>query len=326
MLIQAWRSLNRSSMITPILAIIVVVVINIILQDTFFTPYTFRSNMSTFLSLILLAMGQAVVLISGEIDLSIGNVAALSNCVCATVLIANPTAFIPAFVAAALVGVACGAFNGFVVNYFRLPSMVATFATASVFFGIALYIMPTSSALVDTSCASIYSSFLIGGIFPIALLMLIVVVIFWYILKRYKNFRYIYAVGGNEKAARASGINTVMVKTSAYMLCGLFAGIGGIVLTMLFAYGDAYSGTPFALSSIAAAIVGGIAIQGGKGSLVGAVIGALVFGLLTNVIYYAHLSSHFQELIRGVIIIAALGIAIMTSTRQRKVKTPGDKL
>jgi len=316
--------LARSNMLTPVIAIIVVVAINIILQDTFFTAYTFRSNMSTFLTLILLAMGQAVVLISGEIDLSVGNAAALSNVVCATVLIAYPAAVVPAFLAAIAVGVGCGAFNGFVVNNFRLPSMVATFATASVFFGVALYIMPLSTALKDTSYATVYSSFLVGGFIPIALLMLIAALAFWYTLKRFRLFRYIYAVGGNEKAARASGLGTTMVKTSAYMLCGLFAGIGGIVLTMQFAYGDAYSGSPFALSSIAAAIVGGIAIEGGKGSLVGAVIGAIVFGLLTNVIYYAHLSSHYQELIRGAIIIAALGVAIVTSTRRKKVKAIGE--
>ena len=318
-----WQSLASSNMHTPIIAIIVVVVANIVLQDTFFTAYTFRSNMSTFLPLILLAMGQATVLISGEIDLSIGNLAALSNVICASVLIEHPAAFLPAFIAAVAVGVGGGAFNGFVVNYFRLPSMVATFATSAVFFGIALYIMPLSTALKDTACATTYSSRLVGGVCPIALLMLIGVMVFWFIMKRYRLFRYIYAVGGNEKAARASGIGTTLVKTSAYMLCGLFAGIGGIVLTMQFAYGDAYSGSAFALSSIAAAIVGGIAIQGGKGSLYGAVIGAIVFGLLTNVIYYAHLSTYFQELIRGLIIIAALSIAIMTSTRQKKVKAAG---
>jgi ribose transport system permease protein len=316
--------MNRSNMRTPIIAIAVVVVTNIILQDTFFTAYTFRSNMSTFLPLILLSMGQAIVLISGEIDLSIGNAAALSNVVCASVLIASPAAFIPAFLAAIAVGVACGLFNGFVVNNFRLPSMVATFATGAVFFGIALYIMPISTALKDTACATVYSSSLVGGVIPIALLILAGVIVFWYILKRFRLSRYIYAVGGNERSARASGIGTTMVKTSAYMLCGFFAGLGGIILTMQFAYGDAYSGSPFALSSIAAAIVGGIAIEGGKGNLVGAIIGALVFGLLTNVIYYAHLSSHFQELIRGVIIIAALGAAIMTSARQKKLKVTGE--
>ena len=108
------------------------------------------------------------------------------------------------------------------------------------------------------------------------------------------------------------------------MLCGLFAGIAGIVMTVSYACGDAYSGSPFILSSIAATIVGGVAIQGGKGSMAGAVMGALVFGLLTNVIYYAYLATYFQELIRGVIIIAALGVSILTSMRHKTVKIAGD--
>ena len=140
----------------------------------------------------------------------------------------------------------------------------------------------------------------------------------WYFFKKRSLYRYIYAAGGNEAAAAANGIDTALIKVLAFILSSVIMFIAAVTVTAQTASGDAHVGLVFTLSSVAAAVIGGISLQGGKGTLAGAAMGACTMGLLINVIYFANISSLYQELIKGLIIIFALGLAVLPRLRQLK--------
>jgi ribose transport system permease protein len=136
--------------------------------------------------------------------------------------------------------------------------------------------------------------------------ILLVAVAFCLLLGRMKAFRHLYAVGGNERAARASGINVTRTKIFAFLVSGVFVALAALCLVGQTATGDARSGQGFTLNSVAAAVIGGIAFSGGKGNYVGAIIGGIILGMLINIIYFANITSFYQEFMKGAIIIVAL--------------------
>jgi len=300
-----------------IVAFLGVVIVNSILQKNFFAPEILLSNLSMFLPMILLTIGQAVVLISGEIDLSVGSGAALVNVVVTTILRDNPDAIFSAVLAAICVGLLIGGVNSFVVAITRLPAIVATFATAAIFYGTALKVLPTPTS-IDQKLSTYYSSGLVFGFIPLPIAILVGVLFIWWFLGRFRFRRYIYAVGGNEASASANAINTVLTKSIAFIICGILVAFAGFVITMQYASGDANNGKIFALSSIAAAVIGGVSLQGGKGAIGGAVLGSIILSLIANIIFYARLASLYQELIKGIIVITAIGLSIYTNYRNER--------
>ena len=309
----------KGSTIFPVLMVLLLlVVINAVIQPRFFNFVTFRINTATFTPMILVAMSQAIAILLGGIDLSVGSAITLINVVLASMMNDSGFSVAAALVVGLLIGIIAGLVNGITIGILKLPAIVATFATSSIWYGLSLIIMPQPGGYVPSFFYRLYRKVFL--IFPAPLLLVLFALLIWYLVTKRQLFRYIMAVGGNESAADAAGINVIAVKMKAFMLSGVFTALAAIAVTCQAASGDANIGTQFTLQSVAAVIVGGVAFSGGRGRMLGAVAGAMVFGFLTNVVFFANIPSLYQELIRGLIIIAALGLAIIPNLKNSGVK------
>jgi ribose transport system permease protein len=302
---RALREIAQDSSFPSFLMLVLLVVVNAIIQPGFFSFQVFRMNFMTFTPLILVSLAQATVILVGAVDLSLGAGISLVTVVMASLMKDS----ILSIIAVILVGVGLALFlslfNGFFIGYFGPPPLIMTFATSTMWFGIALLIMPTPGGNIPAAYYGIYSK-TIAGFLPVPVVVLLVAIAFCLLLGRTKAFRHLYAVGGNERAARASGINITSTKIFAFLVSGIFMALAALCVVGQTATGDARSGQGFTLNSVAAAVIGGIAFSGGRGSYVGAIIGGIILGLLINIIYFANITSFYQEFMKGVIIIVAL--------------------
>jgi len=239
------------------------------------------------------------------VDLSLGAGISLVTVVMASLMKDS----VPSILLVTLVGIGLAVFlsffNGFFIGYFGPPPLIMTFATSTMWFGISLLIMPTPGGHIPTAYYGLYSRTL-AGVLPVPVLVLLVAVGLCLLLGKMKAFRHLYAVGGSERAARASGVNVTGTKIFAFLVGGTFVALAALCVVGQTATGDARSGQGFTLNSVAAAVIGGIAFSGGKGNYVGAIIGGIILGLLINIIYFANITSFYQEFMKGVIIIVAL--------------------
>ncbi len=312
-------ALLKGSTLTPVIIVLfILVIINMVLQPRFFSYMSFRINISSFTPLILAAMAQAIVILMGYIDLSIGASITLINVVLAVVMQDSGLSVAGALGYAVLIGVGTGVVNGLVIGILNLPSMVATFATASVWFGISLLIMPHPGGYIPPFFYRVYKQAVFS--LPVPFLIVVFACLLWFVISKRSFFRHLYAVGGNASASEASGINVNKIRLQGFVLSGIFTALAAIVVTCQAASGDASIGNPFTLPSIAAVSIGGIAFCGGKGRMAGAILGALVFGFLDNVVFFADIPSLYQEFIKGSIIIIALMVAVIPNLKRMSLR------
>jgi ribose/xylose/arabinose/galactoside ABC-type transport system permease subunit len=254
----------------------------------------------------LLAFGVTFVIIAGGIDLSLGSMVAVTGVVAATY--AHPDSYpviVPIFVGLAA-GCAIGAFNGLVITKSKVPPFIVTLGTMTIGRGLALIFSngrPVSN--LSNSFNFIGGGNILGIPFPIIILITAFIVCS-VILNKTILGRYIYAVGGNEPAARASGIRVNNVKMWVYTICGLLSAMGGILLTSRITTGQPNAGAGFELDAIAAAIIGGTSTSGGTGTMTGTLIGALLIGVISNSLDLLNVTSYYQQVVMGVIIIGAV--------------------
>lgn len=325
-----FKSLMSKPSTSPILIFIAVVIIMIFAQDNFLQWNTIYGYINSFAPLILLSMGQAIVIISGGLDMSSG--ASLALMVCALTKIMNPddpatgaTAMIVVFLMALGIGVV----NGMAVGHFRLPAVIATYATSFMWMGLAKFITPSpGGAAVDWFRAFYDFSYAPGlqglsGILPPALLLIIVGCIIWAIVKRRKLGRYIYAVGSNYESAFNSGINSAKIQIYAYILNAVFIYLGALFYAAQNAAGNASMGDTLTLQTIASAIIAGVAMAGGSGNVPMAIIGALIISLIGRIIYALNVPSSYQVLVSGIIIIVAIAAGELFTMSQKKAELKG---
>ncbi|MBN2051082.1 MAG: ABC transporter permease [Spirochaetales bacterium] len=311
--------------------LVVMITLTALLQKNFFSIKSIVRNINAFTPLILLTMGQAVVIIAGGIDLSAGPALSLLTCVLTFIMkegspVTGVYALVITFAAAVLLGI----INGIGIGYLRIPPVIATFATSFMWLGTALFIRPTPGGETVNWFNAFYSFRslenvpqvirTIGDIIPPALVLVLLGCFFWYILSRTRTGRYIYAVGSSLESAYESGIDTALVQTSAYIINSVF-----IFLTALFFVGqnqsgDARLGDPLTLRAIAAAVVGGIALSGGKGSVFFAIVGALILSFVNKIIFFADIPYAFQTLVGGVIVIGAIASSRFYTIYNQKVR------
>jgi len=254
----------------------------------------------------MLAFGVTYVIVSGGIDLSMGSVVAVSGVVAA--LFAQPDGYplVVALSAGVSVGLLIGLFNGLVVTYGKVPSFIVTLGTMTIGRGLALIISngrPISN--LSESFGYIGNGVFLGIPFPIIMLAVVFLGCL-IILNKTVLGRYIYAVGGNEEAAKASGINVKKIKITVYTLCGGLSAIGGIILASRINTGQPNVGVAFELDAIAAVVIGGTSLSGGVGTMTGTLIGALLIGVIGNGLDLMNVSSYYQQVVMGLIIIGAV--------------------
>ncbi|MEH7387906.1 ABC transporter permease [Bacillus sp. JJ1521] len=296
---------------------IAVILVNAFLQPNFFSLNVFKSNLASFTPLVLASMAQAVVILVGRIDLSIGTAITLATVIMASVMSDSLISILVGIFIAALAILAVSILNGFTIGYLRLPAIISTFAVSSICYGVALVIMPQPGGYIPYVFYQIYQSSILY-ILPSSLLIIILGLVIWSFIKKRKIYRYIYAVGGDEQSSFANGIDIRKVKLIAFIISGIFILLTALVVAAQTSTGDANIGKAFTLNSIAAVVIGGISLRGGKGHLIGAVIGALTIGFISNIIFFANISSFYQDLIKGLIIIFALSFSILPSVKKKE--------
>lgn len=288
------------------LAFVIICLVLALSTPKFFTLSNLL-NIGTQVSInALLAFGVTFVIITGGIDLSLGSMVAVTGVVAAT--FAHPDTYpviVPVFVGL-IAGLAIGAFNGLIITKSKVPPFIVTLGTMTIGRGLALILSrgrPISN--LSDSFNFIGGGSLFGIPFPIIILSLAFIVCS-IILNKTILGRYMYAVGGNEPAARASGIRVSRVKMWVYTICGLLSAMGGILLTSRITTGQPNAGAGFELDAIAAAIIGGTSTSGGTGTMTGTLTGALLIGVISNSLDLLNVTSYYQQVVMGAIIIGAV--------------------
>lgn len=291
--------------------------VNASLQPYFFTLYNIQSNLNTFVPLVAAAVGQTLVILGGGIDLSLGAIITLVDVVVVSLMRGSMERVPMALAAGLLVGGLCGLANGILAAYVRLQPIVATFATSFIWSGLALWVMPRPGGSVPRAFYRGYRDVFLG--IPVAAWIILGIIVLWLIIKRHRITRYILAVGGDERAAYASGVPVAKAKVASYVLGGLFAALAGIGIVANTASGDPYVGGPITLTSITAAVIGGTRLSGGAGGAGGSIAGAMIISLVGNIVFFANVGSYYQELINGAIVVTALALAGIPSLRRRSL-------
>jgi ribose transport system permease protein len=258
--------------------------------------------------LALVAMAQTFVVLTSGIDLSVGAVFVLTNCVASWIVIGSPAAVGMGVVGVLLTGLLCGAINGVIVIYGRLQPIVTTIATGAVYFGIALALRPVPGGDVSSELSDAFTG-RIFGVIPASLVALLAVTfVIWVPFRRSAIGRAAYAVGSSEVAAYMSGVPVRAAKFFAYVMSGLIASMGGLFLTFITASGEASAanGGSYTLYSIAAVVLGGVSLFGGSGSAIGAIFGALMFRTIGDLLFVFDLDPLWQPLFQGVVLLAAV--------------------
>lgn len=252
----------------------------------------------------ILAVGVTYVLLTGGVDLSLGSVVALTGVVAATLGSSQYPVVVPVMAGIAT-GAACGTVNGLVVTKGKVAPFIVTLGMMTVARGLAL-VVSGGRPVSNLSPAFTRLGGDVAGV-PIPVMVLgAVALVSFLCLNNLRLGRHLYAVGGNEKAARASGINVDAVKMVAYSVCGAFAGIAGVVLAARITTGQPNAGVGYELDAIAAVVIGGTSLSGGVGGVGGTVLGALLIGVINNGLDLLDVSSYYQAIIKGIIIVGAV--------------------
>lgn len=297
-------------------ALILLMIITAFFNENFLT-WDNLANISRQISITgILAVGMTFVILTGGIDLSVGAVLALSSTLLAGMLSKMGMPFWPAALLAMMLGLGIGLINGFFVAYCMLPPIIVTLAMMEIPRGFGLMYSQGYPLPIDRAFGFIGRDYIWGIPVP-TLIMLVMFVIAYVILNKLRIGRYLYAVGGNEEAAVLSGIRTRMVKMFAYGMCGLMASIGGIIQTSRLVSGQPESAVGIELDAIAIVVLGGTSIAGGRGHIVGTLIGAALLGVLSNGLNMIGLSPYPQRVVKGAILLIAVLIGVLRM-RNRK--------
>lgn len=257
----------------------------------------------------IIAAGMTFVILTGGIDLSVGSILAISGAVCASILVSGQN-MVFAVLIAILIGGAIGCINGFVIAKGKLQPFIATLATMTVLRGLTMVF--TDGKPITLGSGDLAVSFgkigggLIFGVPTPVVIMIVVFAVAAYILSNTKMGRYTYALGSNEEATKLSGLNTDKIKIWVYTISGILASIAGIILTSRLYSAQPTAGTGYELDAIAAVVLGGTSLTGGKGKISGTIIGALIIGVLSNALNILDVSSYYQMMVKGIVILIAV--------------------
>jgi len=269
--------------------------------------------------LAFVAMAQSLVVITAGIDLSVGMTFTLTNCLASWIVVGDPLTTGLGVLGVLAVGALCGAINGAIVIFGRLQPIVTTIATGAIYFGVALLLRPFPGGSVNSDLADLLTG-KVFDVFPASLIVLaVVVLVVWVPFSRSVTGRAAYAVGSSEVAAYMSGVPVRRAKFVAYTLAGLLASIGGLFLTFFTYTGEAAlaSGNTYTLFSIAAVVLGGVSLFGGRGSAIGAIFGALAFRTIGDLLFVFNFDPLWQPLFQGVVLMIAVSLGAFGLFRVR---------
>ena len=292
-----------------LIALIFLIVVVSFLNPNFFTVDNILNILRQTSVNAIIAVGMTLVILTAGIDLSVGSVLALCGAFAASmialevpVLVAVPTALVA--------GAALGAISGIIIAKGKVQAFIATLVTMTLLRGVTMVYTegrPISTGFTDTADAFAWfgTGYALGIPVPVWL-MVVVFTAAWYLLNHTRFGRYVYALGGNESATRLSGINVDRVKIGVYAICGMLAALAGIIVTSRLSSAQPTAGMGYELDAIAAVVLGGTSLMGGKGRIMGTLIGALIIGFLNNALNLLDVSSYYQMIAKAVVLLLAV--------------------
>lgn len=298
------------------IAFLLIYLLACILSGKFFTFNNHMTILRAISTNALCAFGMTFVILTAGIDLSVGSTMSLSGCLTAVLIARLNTSAGLAILCSAIVGLLIGLANGVTVTKLKMPPFIATLATMNIFRGIAYIITDSKPVSVSNSTFTFVGSGFVGPVPIAAVYVVIVFVALWIALNRTKFGRHVYAVGGNLTAAKYSGIDTDRTICICYVLTGLLSGIAGVILCSRLNSGQPTIGSGSELDAIASCIVGGASLDGGRGTLTGTLVGALIIGIMSNVLNLLGINSNIQLILKGMIILVSVYIDIMRKKRK----------
>ena len=292
-------------------------VLSLTLGSKFFSLTNFQNILNQNMAIALLAIGSTFVILTAGIDLSVGSVLALASVVLGLVMARllegrwiPEVVIIIAILAGLLTGLLCGLANGLLIARFRLPPFVATLGLMAVARGLTRVITRGMTFSEQPEAFHLLGQ----GLLPVAIVLLVFAGAG--VALRYTRFgRLVYAVGSNEKAARLSGVNVFAVKTTVYALSGALAGLAGVLLTSRLQSANALLGLGYELNAIAAVVIGGTSLMGGQGSVLGTLLGVLIYGMIQNCLNLFGVDPFWQEVVIGAVVIV---VVLLDYQLQRK--------
>lgn len=302
------KSMFRSTVMGPLLALALVGSVVAVTTDRFLSVGNLRNIALQVTIVAVVAIGATIVILSAQIDLSSGSLAALSSVLLAGLIKHQGFPDVVAILLIAGLGAVLGFVNGFFANYGRIPSFIFTLGTLAIFRGLSfLYTGGTPIFNVSPHLTPLFYERFLGLPLPLIYVMILYGMA-WVYLTYTKSGRQIYAVGGNESAARFSGINVNRVRTRAFVIAGAMAALGGILLTARLNSGSPNYGQGLELMAIASAVIGGTSLFGGTGNVLASLVGALTIVIVQNGLNLHGVPAAWQQIALGTIIAAAVGV------------------
>ncbi len=297
----------------PIYVVMLIMIcLNAFSQQNFFSGATLTRLVKQLSPYVFISMAQMCVMIIGGMDFGLGALVSLSTCLFATNLLHGLAGNIFAIV---VIIVFCGAIDaliGLTISKFNLPTIVVTLATSFVFQGLALYVLPTAGGEIPSNIAYTLVSTAAG--IPVPLILMAAFLGIWYIVRRSSAGLLIFAVGDNKKAAFSSGLNVHKAYAISFFLSGVFAAMSGLMLSAITMSGDPTIASDMTINSVTAAVLGGVTFSGGRGKMSGAVAGAVVVGMLVNVLFYLNITGFYTYVVQGAILL----LAVAMNNRRKK--------
>jgi ribose transport system permease protein len=265
----------------------------------------------------ILAIGQLMVILTGGIDLSVGSILGLAGAVTAQLLVSG-VPIIPAILLGVVVGGVLGFANGVLVTRFKLPPFIATLGMLGIARGVVLVITDANTIQGLPDSFQTLANGTILGIPNLLIIFVVITAIAWFVLNRTVFGRYVYAVGSNPEAARLAGVPVAMVTTAVYVIAGVLAAVGGVLLTSRLGAGVPTAGTGFELQAIAACVIGGASLSGARGSAIGAACGALIIGVLNNGGNLLAINAFYLQIAIGALVLVAVGFDQMNTRKSAR--------
>ena len=301
------RRIIAAREMTLVVLILVLVVVMSFASPYFLSMANFRAMAVGLVPTGVIVVGMAMLLVSGGFDLSVGSVLALASTICSLLMLAGAP-IVVAIAATLLLGGLVGLANGLLITGFSINPLVATLGTMSIARGLALVFTEGFSLSALPQSFGILGNALVLGLPLMVWVMVLMVAVGDFLLRRSTFFRQIYFIGSSERAARLSGIRVDFVRVVAYVMTAVLAALAGILLASRLMSGTPTAGTGLELQVLAAAVIGGASLRGGEGSVLGAFLGAVFVALINNAMTMLAVSIYWQMIITGAVLVAAVAI------------------
>ena len=302
------NTMKYMSELTTVIALIILMAVITIINSNFLTANNLLNLLLQVTSNALIAFGMTFVILTGGIDLSVGSILALSSALTAGLLGSGMPVTL-AILISLILGCILGMMNGLLISNGKLAPFIVTLATMTIFRGATLVYTngnPITKGLSDTFLFQFLGQGYIVGIpFPV-IIMFIVFIVLYVLLHKTAFGKSVYAIGGNEKAAYISGVKLNKVKIIIYSISGIMASISGLIITSRLSSAQPTAGASYEMDAIAAVVLGGTSLSGGKGRILGTLIGALIIGVLNNGLNIIGVSAFWQQVVKGVVILIAV--------------------